>query len=148
MSWWGRHAESIEAAAAAVTALVAVAALVGVKLQLDANDALARAQSARDAYRAHLALAVAHPEYAAPLAGCDVMQTPQAGAYYAFVDHLLYSAEQMLEVGEGWESTYLELLAPHEAYLCSTDGPTGDTDVTARLLAQYRVTSCPATPAC
>lgn len=35
MSWFARHAPTIEAAAAVVTALVAVAALVGVSIQLD-----------------------------------------------------------------------------------------------------------------
>ncbi len=57
MSWLSRQAETIEAAAATLTALVAVAALIGVKFQLDETERLQKAQSARETYRAHLALA-------------------------------------------------------------------------------------------
>lgn len=39
---------------ALVTAVVAIIAIVGVKIQLDAADNLEQAQSARDAYRARL----------------------------------------------------------------------------------------------
>lgn len=57
LSWISRNAASIEAAPAFVTAMVAVAALIGVKFQLDEADRLQKAQSAREAYRAHLPLA-------------------------------------------------------------------------------------------
>ena len=52
MSWWSRNAASVEAIAATVTACVAVAALVGVKRQLDTVEQQQQARSARDAYRA------------------------------------------------------------------------------------------------
>lgn len=120
MGWFRRHTAQIEADAAAVTALVALAALVGVKLQLDAADDIQRAQSARDAYRAHLALAVAHPGLADPVDACALMTSDTGAAYAAFVDHLLYSAEQMLTVDPSWESTFAEDLAPHRTYLCSS----------------------------
>jgi len=54
-------------------AVVAVAALVGIKLQLDATDHLQRTQIARDAYRAHLALATTHPDFARPADGCALI---------------------------------------------------------------------------
>ncbi|MGI3187258.1 hypothetical protein [Nioella aestuarii] len=98
MGWFRRNTAVVEAGAAAVTALVAVAALVGVKLQLDAADEIQRAQSARDAYRAPLALAVAHPGLADPPDACALMGSQNGASYAAFVDHLLYSAEQMLTV--------------------------------------------------
>jgi hypothetical protein len=100
MRWLSCHAPSVEAVAATVTALVAVAALIGVKFQLDEADRLQKAQSAREA---HLALAATLPQFAQPGDACQLIQSDQAGAYSAFVDHLLYSAEQMLEVSEGWE---------------------------------------------
>lgn len=148
MRWLRRNAEVIEAGAALVTALVAIAALVGVKVQLDASDMQQRAQSARDSYRSHLTLAVAHPRLAAPADVCAILTSPQAIAYEAFVDHLLYSAEQMLEIGEGWEPTFLSELAPHAEYLCQSDGPTGDTAAMIALLARFRAETCAEVPPC
>lgn len=51
---------------ALITALVAVAAIIDVKLQLDANAQKQAAQSARDVYRAQLALEIKHPDFANP----------------------------------------------------------------------------------
>lgn len=47
MSWLKRNAEAVEALAANVTALVAIAALIGVKFRLDETDRVQREQSAR-----------------------------------------------------------------------------------------------------
>jgi len=110
MGWWSKHAESIEAFAAMVTACVAIAALIGAKIQLDHNDLIQRQQSARDAYRAHLALAASQPQFARPADACTLFQSPDGGAYAAHVDHLLYSAEQMLTVEDGWSVTFLDQL--------------------------------------
>ena len=70
-----------------------------------------------------------------------ILVSPDGGAYVAFIDHLLYSAEQMLEVSEGWEPTFLEQFAPHTDYVCSPIGPTGDTEATS-------TNQCPATSTC
>lgn len=148
MSWLSRHAPTLEAGAACVTALVAVAALIGVKFQLDETDRLQKEQSAREAYRAHLAIATTLPAFARPQDACALIGSDQGGAYLAFVDHLLYSAEQMLSVSEGWETTFLDQLSVHEDYICAAFGPTGDTDETARLLGSFKNTTCPATPVC
>lgn len=148
MSWLSRNAPQVEAVAASITALVAVAAIIGLKVQLDAADELQRAQSARDAYRAHLTLATSHADLARPVAACTLLNDPQGGAYIAFVDHLLYSAEQMLAVSDGWEPTFLDQLEPHTDYLCSAGAPVGETEATIRLLAQFRTSECPDTPTC
>jgi hypothetical protein len=148
MRGWSRHAPSIQSIATAVTALVAVAALVGVWFQIDANERIQQEQSARDTYRSHLALAVAHPTYAQPLNGCEMITSSEGASYQAFVDHLLYSAEQMLVTAKGWESTFLSDLEPHADYLCATVGPVGDTVETEVLLGQFKLDACPATPVC
>jgi hypothetical protein len=148
MSWLSRHAPSVEAVAATVTALVAVAALIGVKFQLDEADRLQKAQSAREAYRAHLALAATLPQFAQPDDACQLIQSDQAGAYSAFVDHLLYSAEQMLDVSDGWEETFLTQLAVHSDYICAADGPRGETKNTVRLISSFKNLSCPALTSC
>lgn len=141
MSWLNRHAHPIEAIAATVTALVAVAALIGVNGQLEAADQIQRATTARDAYRNHLALAVAHPEFAQPKA-CAPLKTENAISYFSFVDHLLYSAELMLETEEGWDAVFMAQLAPHAAFLCGIDAPTGDTEKVVQLLTRFRELNC------
>ncbi len=148
MSWMSRNAPVIEAIAAMVTALVAVAALIGVKIQLDEADRLQRTQSAREAYRAHLALAAAMPDFARPENACRLLASKRAGAYVAFVDHMLYSAEQMLAVSDGWEETFQTQLLDHRDYLCSPVGPEGETVETARLLTRFRQSACAATTDC
>ena len=148
MSWMSRQAPSIEAAAAVVTAFVAVAALIGVKVQLDEADRLQKAQSAREAYRAHLALAATLPQFAQPADTCQLLHSEQAGAYAAFVDHLLYSAEQMLDVSDGWDATFLAQLAVHSDYICSAHGPVGETEDTVRLLRRFEDLNCSASAVC
>lgn len=143
-----RHAPSIEAIAATVTALVAVAALVGVTVQLDTAERIQKEQSAREAYRAHLALAASMPQFARPVDVCALMASRDGGAYIAFLDHLLYSAEQMLAVAQGWETTFVDQISPHSDYFCSAERPVGDTDETALLLSRFQQSSCPAEPTC
>jgi len=148
MKWLSRNAPSIEACSALVTASVAIAALIGVKVQLDETERLQKAQSAREAFRAHLALAATLPQFARPKDSCALVASTQGGSYIAFVDHLLYSAEQMLVVGEGWDATFLIELAPHKGYLCSEPAPIGATDETASLLNDFRQNNCTDQPAC
>lgn len=148
MKWFNENAASVEAVAALVTALVALAALIGVKLQLDAADRLQQAQSARDAYRAHLALAVDNPRYAQPANLCKLAAGPEAVSYAAYVDHLLYAAEQMLTTDDGWEETFWAELAPHAAYVCVAENLVADTDRVSGLIAEFRANRCAAVPAC
>ncbi len=148
MSWLSRNAEAIEACAAAVTALVAVAALIGVKIQLDEADRVQREQSAREAFRAHLALAATQPAFAEPEDGCALLESNRGGAYVAFVDHLLYGAEQMLSLDQGWEDTFLGELEVHEELMCSAYAPTGDIPETVQLITRFQDQFCAATPSC
>lgn len=148
MDWWARNAKSIEALAAVVTVFIAVAALIGAKVQLDRHDLIQREQSARDAYRAHLALATAQPQYARPVDACSLVQSAEGGAYVAFVDHLLYSAEQMLAVEEGWSATFSERLAHHSDYLCSEFAPLIPIGEVGKLVQRFGIDSCPADPSC
>ncbi|MFS4580062.1 hypothetical protein [Phaeobacter sp. C3_T13_0] len=148
VTWLSRNASPIEAIAACITAVVAVGALIGVTIQLDEADRLQREQSAREAYRGHLVLAVASPQFSRPMDGCQLIASNQGGAYAAFVDHLLYSAEQMLAVSDGWDETFLIQLESHKGYLCSENAPLGATDETARLLLQFRATTCDGVASC
>lgn len=142
MRWLLRNAPAVEATAAVATVIVAVAALIGVKFQLDAADAVQKAQSARDAYRSHLALGTSHPAYAAPADACELLSGPEAGAYSAFVDHLLYSAEQMLDVEPGWDTTFSDALEPHSTYVCGEDDLRGSTEKMRLFLSEFKNTHC------
>ncbi|TRW96620.1 hypothetical protein FNJ84_11070 [Paracoccus sp. M683] len=148
MTWLARHAQSIQAGSAILTAIVALAALIGVKVQLDQADRVQREQSAREAYRAHLSLAASMPDFAQPQDACRLLVSGQGGAYVAFVDHLLYSAEQMLAISEGWQRSFLDELAVHRDYLCMAEGPAGETEEMHALLSQFRNTACPTDPIC
>lgn len=148
MNWLSRHSAAIQTASAIVVAIAAIAALIGVKMQVDGADRVQREQSAREAYRSHLALATGLPAFAAPQDACALIGSEQEGAYVAFVDHLLYSAEQMLSVSDDWDASFRDELLPHRDYLCSADAPKGDTEEMITLLAQFRDTECVAASAC
>lgn len=111
-------------------------------------ELIQRQQSARDAYRAHLTLAASQPESARPTDVCALIQSPDGGAYAAHVDHLLYPAEQMLTVEEGWSTIFLNQLTSHTDYLCSTFVPYVPADEMFKLMDQFTSESCPAEPAC
>lgn len=142
MGWLKRNAESIEAVAASVTALVTLGALIGITIQLEANDLVSRQQSARESYRNHLSLATSHPEFARPSDTCALLQSNKGAAYESFVEHLFYSAEQMLAVEDGWQDTFEEKLSEHAAYLCMEDTARGDTPELIALLQRFRASNC------
>jgi hypothetical protein len=148
MNWLSRNAASIEAVAAIITAITAVLAVAGIALQLRAADATSRAQSAREAYAAHLALAVANPTFAAPDNACALMASAQGAAYTAYVDHLLYAAEQMVSVDIGWDATFQDALAPHAVLLCHPGHENTDSPALSLLLQGFRADICPDTPRC
>ena len=148
MNWLSKNAKSVEAIAAVITACMAIAAFIGIRYQLESADEIQRAQSARDAFRAHLALSVEHPAFTLPNNPCGLLSSPKAGAYTAFVDHLLYSAEQTLDLEPDWKPTFKEELEPHKTYLCSADGPSGDTPRMKELLGEFEAEMCKNTEIC
>lgn len=147
MGWLKQNAPSIEAAAALITALVAVAAIVGVKLQIDANAAQQASQSARDIFREHLTLSIVNPQFSEPDV-CTLIASDQRPAYAAFVEHLLYTSEQILATQTDWNDAISERLAPHIDYFCSTDGWNGYTQPVTDLIALTRTEYCSAEPTC
>lgn len=118
MLWLKRHAVAIQALTGILTILFAVAALVGVKLQIDAATRLQREQSARDIYREYLNLGIARPEFARP-DYCAIVGTPQESAYESYVDYMLYTAEQAIEADPGWQPVFERNARQHAAYICS-----------------------------
>lgn len=142
LGWFERNNKAISAISAVVTALLALAALIGVKVQIDGAARIQQEQSARDIYREYLNLSVQKPEFAAP-DYCALAKSNQFPAYQAYVDYLLYTGEQVLSVDPDWSETIDASLKPHAAYLCDTENEESypDTDVEA-LVEKLRASEC------
>lgn len=135
LGWFEKHYKPISAIAALLTAFLALAALIGVKVQIDGAARIQREQSARDIYREFLSLSVQKPEFAAP-DFCSLANSSQLPAYEAYVDYLLYTGEQVLSVDPEWQETIEVALAPHAAFLCDPKNTNNhpDPDVNALVI--------------
>jgi hypothetical protein len=143
-----RHAIALQSAGAIATAVAAVTALIVVPWQLRAADRLQQAQSARDIYRDFLNLTVQRPELAV-FDTCAATPAPFKVAYEAYVDHLLYTAEQTLAVSADWGPVMQGQIKRHMPWLCTWDEAeiAAFSDPLADLLRQQRLT-CDTVPAC
>jgi hypothetical protein len=117
ISWFDKHGNAVQGIGAMATALIALAALIGVKVQIDSAARTQQEQSARDIYREYLNLSISKPEFAEP-DYCAIKGSPQEAAYKNYVDYLLYTSEQMLVVSPDWEGALSEHLSAHDQYLC------------------------------
>jgi hypothetical protein len=116
-TWLGKNHQSIQASAAILAALLAVATIAGVKWQMDAAAWLQKEQSARDIYREYLNISISRPEFAQP-DYCALSESPQFAAYESYVAYLLYAGEQVLVLGDGWSGVMQGEMERHTAYLC------------------------------
>lgn len=147
LGWIERNNKSISAISAVLTAVLALAALIGIKVQIDGAARIQQEQSARDIYREYLNLSVQKSEFAAP-DYCTIAKSNQLAAYQAYVDYLLYTGEQVLSVDPDWNETIDSALKPHAAYLCDESETYPDADVevlVGRLRAKEcaKITPCP-----
>lgn len=120
MEWLNRHANAISALSALLTAVLALAALIGVKIQIDASSAIQKEQSAKEIYREYLNLSIQKPNFYAP-DYCALKKTAELPAYQAYVEYLLYTGEQVIEMDPQWEKSIASAIEAHAAYLCSPD---------------------------
>jgi hypothetical protein len=141
MEFLNTHSRAIQALSAMLTVVLALAALIGVKMQIDAAERIQRAQSARDIYREFLNLSIGKPEFIAP-DYCAMAKSPQAPAYHTYVDYLLYTAEQTLSSDPGWEETIMATLNDHRTYLCTFEDEEEETGDVQTLLASFRASHC------
>ena len=148
MSWLSRHAHAIEALAASITAIVALLALVGVKLQIDAAAELQAQQSARDIYRGFLELSIAQPQFSQPQP-CTGITGPEDPGYTAYLDYLLYTSEQVIALDNGWGPVMEHWLVRHSSQLCTIDDAVGwVTPEVADLISGLKARHCATAPAC
>lgn len=147
MNWFSRNSSALQALGALVTVFVAVVALIGVKFQVDASYRVQREQSAKEIYRELLNISIANPDYAAP-DYCTLKATPKLAGYEAFVDYVLYTAEQVIDMDADWATTIEQLLDAHAGYLC-TDAVAGDNSpAVAAMLKSFNNRACKAVSPC
>ncbi len=141
MNWLKRHAVAIQSLGAIITALVAMAALVGVKLQVDSNARQQREQSARDIYREYLNLSIARPELA-DADYCAMHKSDQRAAYENYLEYTLYTADQLLGAAPHWEATMTDHLAAHREALCTDADWSDDSPQIQGLVRRFKTQSC------
>ena len=145
MNWLHRNAPAIEAAAAGVTALVALAALIAIPWQIRATAELQAEQSARDIYREYVALSVNKPQFAAP-DYCGLRSRHEDWtAYQYYIEYLLYTAEQVTSVSHEWAPVVAGHLETHQEFFCAEPEWNADTPLVSALIAQQRTQCGPVT---
>jgi len=147
MAWLARNSSALQALAALLTVAVAIAALIGIKLQIDASYRVQREQSAKEIYRELLNISIANPDLAAP-DYCALKKSPRFSAYQAYVDYVLYTAEQVIDMDDSWTLTIERQLESHSAYLCSDDAPDENAPAVEALLKSFRSHACKTQAAC
>jgi hypothetical protein len=146
--WLGKNQQPIQASAAILAALLAIATVAGVKWQMDATARLQKEQSARDIYREYLNISIAKPEFAQP-DYCALSASPQFAAYESYVAYLLYAGEQVLVLGDGWPDVLHGEIERHSGYLCSADYQATDYDpAVAAVVGRVRAEQCEAIQPC
>ncbi len=141
IGWFDKHGNAVQGIAAITTALIALSALIGVKVQIDAAAKTQQEQSARDIYREFLNLSISKPEFSEP-DYCAIKGGSQEAAYKSYVDYLLYTSEQMLSVSPDWEGALSEHLAAHEQYICGVSDWSGYPENVAALVVRVKNKVC------
>jgi hypothetical protein len=147
LAWLEKHSSAVQALAGILTLLIAIAALVGVKYQIDASYDTQREQSARDVYREFLNVSISNPDFAQP-DYCGLSASPKRASYESYVDYLFYAAEQSLEMDPKLRSVFDSHLEPHATYLCSAEGPSDYEGLTKTMLEEFKTANCAGAKAC
>ena len=141
MNWLEKHSKAVQALTGIVTMLVALAALIGVKMQIDATERIQRQQSARDIYREFLNLSISQPKFAAPDM-CAIAGTPDEAGYDQYLTYLLYTGEQVLAAQPDWEPTMMAHLEPHRETLCGEPDWSDEAKPVQELVSRFRAAEC------
>lgn len=147
MNWLEKHSKAIQALAAIITAAVAVLALVSVKLQVDASYRVQREQSAKEIDRELLNISIANPDYATP-DYCALKRSAKFAGYESYVDYVLYTAEQVIDMNTGWSATMEQHLQEHADCLCSREESDDNAPAVEALLQSFKNKNCKAATAC
>lgn len=129
---------------AIATAFAALTALVVIPYQASVADRIQRDQTAREIYREFLNLTVQKPELATA-DYCTLKEPDQIAAYSAYVDYLLYTAEQMIATSPEWRGPMSGYMGAHTDYLCSA---AVQTEPAAQEIMSEIGLLCPTAPSC
>lgn len=140
-NWLESNAKAMQSLGAIVTMVAALAALIGVKLQIDANARQQREQSARDIYREYLTLSIARPEFSNPYF-CSIDGTASEGPYEDYVEYLLYTSEQVLAAMPEWEPTLSARLTPHRELLCREADWSDEAPQVQAMIRRFKAKQC------
>lgn len=138
-NWLTKNAEPFQAVGALATAFAALTALVVIPYQVAQADRIQRDQTAREIYREFLNLTVQKPELA-NADYCALKDPKDQTAYAAYVDYLLYTAEQMIDTSPDWRAPMASYVADHMSYICSTDVWNAQSDDIKDLVAELALT--------
>jgi hypothetical protein len=147
LRWLEKHSSAVQACAALLTTMLAIFALIGVKLQIDASYDSQREQSARDIYREFLNVSIANPDFSQP-DYCTLSKNSKRIAYESYVDYLFYAAEQSLAMDPDLKPVFASHLIPHAGYLCSAEAPNDYEGLTKTLLDEFKAAHCAAATSC
>ncbi len=141
IGWFDKHANTVQGMTALATALIALSALIGVKVQIDSAAQNQKEQSARDIYREFLTLSISKPEFTEP-DYCAIKASPEEAAYKSYVDYLLYTSEQILSVSRDWEGALSDHLEAHDQYLCSISDWSNYPDTVSTMVKRVKTKIC------
>ena len=141
IGWFDKHGNAVQGIAAIAMALIALSALIGIKVQIDAAARTQQEQSARDIYREFLNLSISNPEFSEP-DYCAIKGSPQEAAYKSYVDYMLYTAEQMLSVSPEWQGALSEHLEAHEQFLCSVSDWSSYPETVEAMVTKVKSKNC------
>ncbi len=147
MNWLRANGEALQGIGSILTAFLALLALVGVKIQVDAQAKVASAQAAREIYREFLTLSVAHPDLADP-GDCPAFSDKGAVEYAFYFEHMLYTAEEVIAADATWSESFDHIFENHGANLCETKDWAGYTPAVQALIARVSLDICPRREAC
>jgi hypothetical protein len=133
-NWFSKHAQ-------AFGALFSALALVGVLYQVSASERAQREQSARDIYREFVALTINKPELATMKWSADLPDKDKA-SYEAYVEYLLYTSEQVINVDQEWTGPMRGWLEDHVVFLCQLTDTSNYTAEVQTLIDSIKASNC------
>ncbi len=147
MAWLRHNGEALQGIGSILTAFLAILALVGVKIQVDAQQDVASAQAGREIYREFLTLSVANPTLADP-GNCPDLSDEDVVKYAFYLEHTLYTAEEVIAADEGWALSFDHILENHGAALCESKDWGGYSPAVQSLIARVSLDICPKRAPC
>jgi hypothetical protein len=146
-AWLVKNSEVLEGTGALVTALAALAALIIIPLQIGAAEKIQQRQAARDLYRGLVTISIERPALVNSNY-CSLSKPDDVTAYAAYIEYILYTAEQLMASdGASWRAPLLGLMDDHSEYFCAQTELAGYDASVSAMISELR-SVCPEVPNC